>query len=237
MLLTVIPVITLIGVFTNEWHGWIWPSVQLVDQPTGTTAVFDHGWLFWISAAYLHALTIAAAVLMVRVMVTRPALYRRQGIVILCAMAIPWIGNVLYLARLTPLSGVDWTSVSFALTGLLITWAVFKMGLLELLPVARNVVFEGMSDGLLVLDAQLRIADINAAARHMLGKTRAEVGSRIDSSGYHARCGASCLDADRRRADGQYAWNWKAAALFTCAPPACATHAVQLWGTSSACTM
>ncbi len=180
LLLTVIPVITLIGVFTNEWHGWIWPSVQLVDQPTGTTAVFDHGWLFWISAAYLHALTIAAAVLLVRVMVTRPALYRRQGIVILCAMAIPWIGNVLYLARLTPLSGVDWTSVSFALTGLLITWAVFKMGLLELLPVARSVVFEGMSDGLLVLDAQLRIADINAAARHMLGKTRAEVGSRID---------------------------------------------------------
>lgn len=95
-------------------------------------------------------------------------------------MAIPWIGNVLYLARLTPLSGVDWTSVSFALTGLLITWAVFKMGLLELLPVARSVVFEGMSDGLLVLDAQLRIADINTAARHMLGKTRAEVGSRIE---------------------------------------------------------
>ncbi|MFN8464117.1 MAG: histidine kinase N-terminal 7TM domain-containing protein [Caldilineaceae bacterium] len=181
LLLTVIPVITLIAVFTNEWHGWIWPSVYLVDQPTGTTAVFDHGWLFWISAAYLHALTIAAAVLMVRAIVTRPALYRRQGIVILCAMVIPWIGNVLYLARLTPLSGVDWTSVSFALTGLLMTWAVFKMGLLELLPVARNVVFEGMSDGLLVVDAQLRIADINAAARHMLGKASAEVGRRIDN--------------------------------------------------------
>jgi signal transduction histidine kinase/DNA-binding response OmpR family regulator len=181
LLLTVIPVITLIAVFTNEWHGWIWPSVHLVNQPTGTTAVFDHGWLFWISAAYLHALTIAAAVLMVRAMVTRPALYRRQGIIVLCAMAIPWIGNVLYLARLTPLSGVDWTSVSFALTGLLITWAVFKMGLLELLPVARNVVFEGMSDGLLVLDSQLRIADVNAAARHMLGRTSAEVGRRIDN--------------------------------------------------------
>jgi len=181
LLLAVIPVVTLIAVFTNEWHGWIWPAVRLVDQPTGTTAVFDHGWLFWISAAYLHALTVAAAILMVRAMVTRPTLYRRQGTVILCAMAIPWIGNVLYLARLTPLSGVDWTSVSFALTGLLMTWAVFKMGLLDLLPVARNVVFEGMSDGLLVLDAQLRIADINAAARHMLGKASAEVGRRIDS--------------------------------------------------------
>ncbi len=181
LLLMLIPVVTLIAVFTNEWHGWIWPSVHMVHQPTGTTAVFDHGWLFWISAAYLHALTIAGAALLVRAIVTRPLLYRRQGIVILCAMAVPWIGNVLYLTRVTPLSGVDWTSVSFALTGLLITWAVFKLGLLELLPVARTVVFEGMSDGLLVLDAQLRIADGNAAARHMLGKASAEIGRRIDN--------------------------------------------------------
>ena len=179
VLLTVVPVITIIAVFTNEWHGWIWPAVHLVEQPTGTAAVYDHGWLFWLSAAYLHALTVAGAVLMVRAMVLRPALYRRQGIVILFAMAIPWIGNVLYLARLTPISGVDWTSVSFAMTGLLVTWAVFKMGLLELLPVARNVVFEGMSDGLLVLDLQLRIVDINAAARHMLGKAGGEIGGAV----------------------------------------------------------
>ncbi len=179
VLLTVVPVITIIAVFTNEWHGWIWPAVYLVQQPTGTVAVYDHGWLFWLSASYLHALTVAGAVLMVRAMVLRPALYRRQGIVILFAMAIPWIGNVLYLARLTPINGVDWTSVSFAMTGLLVTWAVFKMGLLELLPVARNVVFEGMSDGLLVLDLQLRIVDINAAARHMLGKAGGEIGGSV----------------------------------------------------------
>jgi signal transduction histidine kinase/DNA-binding response OmpR family regulator len=100
--------------------------------------------------------------------------------VILFAIAITWVSNLLYLARLTPFSGVDWTSVSFALSGLLITWAVFRMGLLELLPVARNVVFEGMSDGLLVVDTQARIADLNAAAIYMLGKYGAEVGGHID---------------------------------------------------------
>src|SRR6476620_3862971 len=43
LLLMIVPVVTLIAVFTNEWHGWIWPAVYLVEQPTGTTAVFDHG--------------------------------------------------------------------------------------------------------------------------------------------------------------------------------------------------
>jgi signal transduction histidine kinase/DNA-binding response OmpR family regulator len=181
LLLSVIPLLALVSVFTNEWHGWIWPDVRLVATPTGTRAVFDHGWLFWLAAIYLHALTIAGVILLLRAIWAKPALYRRPGLVILFAVAITWVSNLLYLARLTPFSGVDWTSVSFALSGLLITWVVFKMGLLELLPVARNVVFEGMSDGLLVVDTQARIADLNAAAIYMLGKYGAEVGGRVDA--------------------------------------------------------
>jgi signal transduction histidine kinase/CheY-like chemotaxis protein len=180
LLLAAVPILTLLIVFTNDWHGLIWSDVYWVEHAAGMTAIFEHGWVFWLDAAYLHTLTLIGVAFMVGAMAMRPALYRRQGIVILFAVALPWLGNLLYLTRLTPLAGVDWTSVAFALSGLLMTWAVFKMGLLELLPVARNVVFESMSDGLVVLDGQLRIADLNSAASHLLAKTGADLGGSIE---------------------------------------------------------
>lgn len=87
----------------------------------------------------------------------------------LAALAVPWVGNILYIWKLMPLPGLDWTSISFAITGLLMTWAVFQLGLLDLVPVARNVLFANMTDGLLVLDPQWRIVDMNPAAVQLLG--------------------------------------------------------------------
>jgi signal transduction histidine kinase/DNA-binding response OmpR family regulator len=179
-LLAMIPLITVILVFTNDWHHWIWPAASLVRMSWGYTTVLAHGWWFWLSAGYLYALLIVSAAVLVRAIVVHPELYKRSASVVLIALAIPWVGNVLYLARLSPIAGVDWTSVSFAMSGLLMTWAVLWLGLLDLLPVARNVLFESMSDGLLVLDLQLRIVDCNPAALYMFSGAGLEIGRDVD---------------------------------------------------------
>jgi len=171
MLLFVMPTLTLILVFTNDWHKLIWPSVHLMLYPIGLVTIFTHGVWFGVMVAYAYMLLAAALVLQLRAAVLHPALYRGRAMVILPAMLIPWLGNILYIFNLLPLQGLDWTSISFVATGLLMTWAVFHLGLLELVPVARNVLFANMTDGLLVLDPQWRIVDMNPAVTQMLGKT------------------------------------------------------------------
>jgi PAS domain S-box-containing protein len=53
--------------------------------------------------------------------------------------------------------------------------ALFHFRMFEVVPVARNRVIEQMRDGMLVLDAQTRIVDLNGAAQELLGVARSKV--------------------------------------------------------------
>src|SRR5207247_94063 len=80
------------------------------------------------------------------------ARYHGQAAALLVGLALPWIGNAVYLlggARV--LGGVDPTPLAFALTGLVYAVGLFKRsGLFDLVPVARHALIEGMADGVLV---------------------------------------------------------------------------------------
>src|SRR5262249_8463417 len=86
----------------------------------------------------------------------------------------PWVGNALYLSGLTPLPGLDLTPFAFAISGIALTWGIWRFRLLDLVPVARDALIERMSDGVLVLDVRNRIVDINPAACRMIGRSSRE---------------------------------------------------------------
>jgi PAS domain S-box-containing protein len=67
--------------------------------------------------------------------------------------------------------------VSALISGILavFAWAIFRWRLPEVVPAARDMVFESMSDGVLTLDAQYRIVDINPAACQIFGLARNQV--------------------------------------------------------------
>jgi PAS domain S-box-containing protein len=169
ILLWIVPLITIGLVLTNEWHGLIWPRVYLASTAPGANAIYEHGLWFWISAAVDYAFLFCATFLIVRTAVRSQQVMRWQAYMLAAASIIPWIANGIYLAGLSPVPGLDLTPIGFALTGLIVAWAVFGFGLFNLLPVAREAVFENMPDGVIVLDEQDRIADINTAGQNLLG--------------------------------------------------------------------
>jgi PAS domain S-box-containing protein len=52
-----------------------------------------------------------------------------------------------------------------------ITWSLFRFQLLNIVPVARDLTVESMSDGVMVLDMQNRVVDLNLAAQQVIGRT------------------------------------------------------------------
>jgi diguanylate cyclase (GGDEF)-like protein/PAS domain S-box-containing protein len=110
---------------------------------------------------------------LVRAVVLSPELYRRQAGTLLIASMVPWIGNVIYVSGLSPVPGLELTPISFAVTGSLLALGIFQFRLFDLVPVARDRLIESMSDGVLVLDAQNRIVDINPAAQRIIGVSAA----------------------------------------------------------------
>lgn len=162
--LWLVPAGAVIAAATNDMHGLFWRDVQLIDSPLGTESVYIHGPLFWGATAYLYLLLLAATVLLIQAVLTYRDAHRRQAAVVLAAAAVPWTANIVYLSGVNPLPGFDWTPLAFTVAGVLLAWAMYRFGLLELAPVARTALFEHITDALLVTDAFGRVVDANPAA-------------------------------------------------------------------------
>ena len=175
--LWIIPVFTVLAVMTNEFHGWIWPRVVLVVGDLGALAIYDHGIWFWLATAYAYVLILLAVGLLVFTVLRNPQRYRSNGILIIGAVLVPWIANFIYLVGLNPVPGIDWTPISFAVTGVLLFVALARLGLLDLVPVARSVLIDEIGDGLFVLDTDLRVRDLNLAANRMFDVHRSVYGT------------------------------------------------------------
>ena len=174
-LLWIVPVITLGLVFTNEWHRLIWPKITPASGAPGAMLIYDHGIGFWVEWTYSYLLLFLATILLVRTILRPPRLHRRQAMVLLAGAAMPWVGNALYIAGLVPLPGLDLTPIAFALIGIAAIVGFLRFQILDLVPVARDVLVESMSDGVLVLDAQNRVVDINPTACRVVGCDAARV--------------------------------------------------------------
>ncbi len=176
----VIPVITIGLAWTNELHGWIWTGFRpsLVGE---NLLVYEHGPAFWIAVAYLYFAVAAATFVLVRNVVHSTDVYRHQATAVVLATVLAWGGSVLYVFNVSPIPGLDWTSISFALTGAALAWGISRYRLFDLVPVTRESVVESMPDGVIVLDLADRIVDINRAALDMIGLHTRPIGKPADT--------------------------------------------------------
>lgn len=167
--LFIVPIVTTIVIWTNPWHQWFWVSREMV--PEGGIFVINtvNGFWFWqVHAVYSYLAMFIGAVLVVRVLLRWPAQFRGQMIAVLLAVLAPWIANIITIFNLIPVL-IDLTPFAFTITGMGMAYALFRQGLFKLVPIAREVVIDGMRDGMMVLDTTNQVVDINPSAYKILG--------------------------------------------------------------------
>lgn len=167
--LALVPAITLALVWTNEYHGLIWSQTGLNTTGPFPSLALAYGPWFWVHSAYSYLLLFVGTAWLITMLIRSPHLYRRQAWVLVLGVLAPWIGNGLYLFEPGPIANVDLTPFAFTLSGLIFAWGLLRFRLLDIVPVARRTVIDSMHDGVMVLDTQNRIVDLNPAAQHILG--------------------------------------------------------------------
>jgi PAS domain S-box-containing protein len=181
ILLSVIPCLTALTVWTNELHHLYYSATSIQDLGSWTLLQVEYGPWFWVHITFSYLCLLAGTLLLAGSVFRAIPLYRRQAGVLLLGALIPWLGNLLYLTRATPWPNLDLTPLAFALTGIIVAFGLFRYHLLHVVPVARQAVLDGMPAAMVVLDAEARIADLNPAARRLF-----ELGDR-DVVGQPAR--------------------------------------------------
>ena len=167
-LLSIVPLLTIFIIYTNESHGLFHSSQRLASEGGFLLLQTENGPWFWVHAAYTYILITIGLILIIRALLRWPVSYRGQMIWILLATLTPLIANIITIFRLLPIL-IDLTPFAFIVTGIGMAYALFRHHLLDLAPLARDGVIDGMRDGMLVLDTNRRIVDMNNAAKEMLG--------------------------------------------------------------------
>lgn len=221
-LLWVVPLITLGLVFTTGRHQLYYTAITMAETPVGRLAVYHYGIWAWIQLAYSVSLVLfGVALLFNAARLTRGRRHARLMLLAVGALIPPTVGLV-YMLKISPIPGIDLTPIAFAVVGLIYAWVLFHLDLFRLVPTAREALVEQMQDGVLVLDADDRVADINPAAERLLGRPlNALAGRRLGQAiaGWRDADGQP-PDAQRSEpqlvtlADGSRYLEWRAASLL-----------------------
>lgn len=168
-LLSIVPVITIVLVFTTEMHGLVWKEFSIATHQNFSALDITHGLWFWVHTAYSYILLAAGTYIIFRSIGRMEGLYRGQTVALVIALLAPWIGSVLYLSGFSPIPFLDITPFAFIITVAGLAWGIFGFQLVDIAPVARDMVIEAMREGMIVLDRRGWIADINPAAARIIG--------------------------------------------------------------------
>jgi len=102
-------------------------------------------------------------------------LFRLQYLIVAGGFLIPLVFSFFPLVGIQVTPQRDITPFAVALGSLIVAWGLFRYGLFDIAPIAREQVIENMGDLVIMLDPRHRIVDINKAALTLIGKQRSDV--------------------------------------------------------------
>lgn len=176
--LVIIPTIIILLVWTDGMHGMIRYDMHMDYNGDFPVIVKKYGPIFFIHVVYSHIINLAACILLVKAAFIKNTVYRKQTVALLLGISFIMIPNILYVLGLSPIKKFDITPVFFGPAGFIITWSIFHFRFLDLVPIARAKVIETMDAGVLVIDLQNRVLDINPAFERIVGLTSNQISAR-----------------------------------------------------------
>lgn len=167
------PVVTLILIWTDPLHGLFFGGMRNIDS------VFSGGIWFWFNTIYTFALMIFAIVVLFKYTQTAPDIGRYQARTILMGFLIPILVCMIEMAGLSPFPQFDITPLSFIISGILVVYGFLYYSLLDIAPIAYSKLIHTSNDGLVVLDKNMRLVDINPAGKEIFQVENESIGKDV----------------------------------------------------------
>ena len=173
LLVCIIPIVSVILGWTTDDHGLFYAARDFTSKLPNGDLNFPPGPFYWVYIIYSYSVVLFTIVLVVRAFFRSSSVYRGQIITILVGSLVPLIGNIAYtLLVITGKGEIDPTPLLFTFMGVIYAFGLFWFRLFDMIPIARHTLVEHMQDGVIVIDEQNRIMDVNPSALRWLNWTQ-----------------------------------------------------------------
>jgi len=168
VLIFLFPFITLIMVVTNEYHHLHYASTQVdLSGPFPLLAIEVGPWYVFHFFMFYIYLAIGM-VLLIQSYRKAAKIFKKQLALIIFSAVIPWLVNIIYMYGYRPLEHLDLTPYAFLGTCIFISFGLVRFKLFDVLPYAREQIMEVMSAGVLILDKDFMVLDLNPSMSKIL---------------------------------------------------------------------
>ena len=173
------PVLFTLFLMTDNLHHFVYPNPHLsTDYPFPELQYDFTSLVYLFTVLYVYGTNFYGIGLLIKRAVQKHNPYRNQYWVIAMGFLIPLILSFFTLAsiRITPQR--DISPFSLAVGNMIVAWGLFRYGLFDIVPIAREHIVENIKDPVFVLDAKNRVVDVNQAALKMVRMETSQVVGR-----------------------------------------------------------
>jgi diguanylate cyclase (GGDEF)-like protein len=178
---------TFLVVLTMRFHGLYYVRPWMDLSGSFPTLAFSKGPWYWIFVAYIWLSLLTGEILLLGFFFKMRSIFRMQTGIAFFGAFLPFAANTAYFLGLVP-NHIDPTPFTMPVFAIPLAVSLLKYHFLDVMPIARERVFEAISDGVVVVDARGKVLDLNRAAVELLGTGSGRIGSPIAEAG---RAGAA----------------------------------------------
>lgn len=154
LLFFIVPALSLIVLWTNDYHHLFYKhySININEGVPGSYMIVHN--------IYSYSLLLLGVFQMIKATSKNSGFFSKQALLLILGISIPLVTNILGTFNILPMT-VYITPISFALTMICFTFAIFKFQFLGIAPIAVQIIANRISDSYLVLDDYLVMSDFN----------------------------------------------------------------------------
>ena len=164
LLLFIVPTITMIVLWTNDFHHLFYIDYSV----NTTTTVF--GPYFLVHSIYTYGLFLVDILMLLITSIRKSSFLSKQSILIVIGTVVPIAVNVIGMTILE--GNIYTTPISFIVTIILFGIAILRYNFLNIAPIALKRVVNQMSDSYMILNQDYIVSDCNKPFEHTFKTNR-----------------------------------------------------------------
>ncbi|WP_245527575.1 histidine kinase N-terminal 7TM domain-containing protein [Methanosalsum zhilinae] len=163
-----VPVISMVMLSTNHIHYMFYYDLTIKSLNGLYIIDFQRGTWGYFHIIYLNLFLLAGTLLLFNEYRKSTGYYKKNYMILLVGAFFPWIALIINLLNKNPYS-IDMGPFGIFIASMFFGYGIFYYKIFDPLPVVRSQIFNEMTDGIVLVDGQNRITDINRTAVDLFG--------------------------------------------------------------------
>lgn len=161
-----VPVLTLVMLNTTELHRLYYRALTFTVLDGISVIHIEKGPFYYVHMVYYNLCMLAGNVLLFVNFRFANRFNRKRYLILFVVSLLPWLAMVAYLLDKSPYHP-DYSAAGMAVIGVTFFYFLYKYKIFDVVPIARERVFNNITDEVIILNAQGRIIDLNDAASEL----------------------------------------------------------------------